>query len=148
MVSTDLIYIVYVSAATRSFSDDDLAALLASFRQNNVHMGITGMLLYCDGQFIQVLEGPRAIVERLYDRIEQDPRHSTVLKLLEQPIKERCFPEWSMGFHTFSASELVQVEGYHSFKESLNTKGQVSASQARVIFSLLDTFKRTMSPEY
>ena len=65
----------YASAATVEFSDDDLRELLAKSRSNNMAAGITGMLLYHEGSFLQVLEGPSEAVEHLYARIRRDKRH-------------------------------------------------------------------------
>ena len=63
--------LVYLSSASQPFSEDDLVALLTQARQNNTAHGLTGMLLYKDGNFMQVLEGDEAEVRRLFHTIEQ-----------------------------------------------------------------------------
>ncbi len=60
--------LTYVSSAVRPFAEDELADLLAVSRQNNARLGITGMLLYKDGNFMQVLEGEEAEVRTLYEK--------------------------------------------------------------------------------
>ncbi len=92
--------IVYVSSARDLLSHDDLLGVLRVSRRNNAAVGVTGALLYTDGNFMQVLEGPREAVMETFDRIERDARHRGVLVMLRQEIEEREFPEWSMGFRT------------------------------------------------
>ena len=106
--------IVYCSAATTAFDEQDLLALLAVARTNNTRLGVTGMLLFHEGSFIQVLEGERETVETLYDRVAQDQRHAGTRVLARGEVEERSFEEWSMGFrHVRDASALP--EGLNSF---------------------------------
>ena len=142
-MDTDLIYIVYVSAATKKFSKEELLDFHSTFKSNNERKDITGLLLYCEEQFIQVLEGPRHNVEQLFEKIKADTRHNTVLKLFEKPIEKRCFPEWSMGFHIYDKEELDKIDGYHTLQEALET-GDVSTQHANVVFGLLNTFAHTV----
>ncbi len=90
--------VVYVSSATLSFSSAELMDLLARCQRNNQAAGVTGMLLYKNGNFMQVLEGEQSAVQGVYDRIAIDPRHTGVLRLLREDLRERQFPNWSMGF--------------------------------------------------
>jgi hypothetical protein len=76
--------------------------LLHQCRENNRRQGITGMLLYNDGNFVQVLEGPQEAVDRLLATIKHDLRHKGVLELLRGDLAERQFPDWSMGFRDVS----------------------------------------------
>jgi len=77
------LFLVYVSSATLPFSGEDLRALLATCRENNAELGVTGMLLYKDGNFMQVLEGDEQAVRGLYARIAADPRHGGEITLQE-----------------------------------------------------------------
>lgn len=90
--------LLYVSAATHLLSDAELDEILAVSRRNNTRDGVTGLLLYADGAFFQVLEGEEAAVRDLYGRIAQDPRHHRLLNIFQRGIDQRDFPEWSMGF--------------------------------------------------
>ena len=67
--------IIYASEATESFSSDQLAELLATARRRNRINRLTGMLVFCNQQFLQLLEGDPADVIATYDRIAHDPRH-------------------------------------------------------------------------
>lgn len=76
----------------------DVRAILAASRANNARDGITGGLLFSEGCFAQVLEGPAAAVEGTFERIQCDPRHGDVTVLQAGPVATRDFPDWSMGF--------------------------------------------------
>jgi hypothetical protein len=93
-----MLSLVYVSSATQLFSDEDLKALLAQSRDKNKRLGITGLLLYKDGNFMQVLEGAEDAVLATYASIQADTRHHGILELIRQPVQEREFASWSMGF--------------------------------------------------
>ena len=97
-----LTQIVYASSAARPLGDADLAEILRASRRNNADAGVTGALLYSEGNFIQVLEGPATSVAAVYRRIERDTRHHSILPLLRSTVDERQFPEWAMGFHRAS----------------------------------------------
>jgi hypothetical protein len=90
--------IVYLSTATRLMSDADLMEVLRVSRVNNARDGVTGVLLYQGGNFIQLLEGESAAIDVIYERIEKDPRHHSCLRMLDGEAEERLFPDWSMGF--------------------------------------------------
>jgi len=85
--------LVYVSSAVTPFSSSDLAALLTKCHERNTATGITGMLLYKDGNFMQVLEGEEPAVRTVYARIGKDPRHRGLITLLEGRQERRQFPE-------------------------------------------------------
>ncbi len=77
---------------------EEIEAILAKSRANNARDGVTGGLLFSDGCFAQVLEGPLANVETAFERIQCDPRHKDVTVLQAGPIETRGFPDWSMAF--------------------------------------------------
>ncbi len=119
-----MITLLYLSSATAQFSDADLVELLTRARLHNSRLGITGMLLYHDGNFLQVLEGEETSVRALFSKIAQDPRHHGVIKLLDRPITERVFSEWSMAFRTIADLSSEHRVGYspflnHPFREQL-----------------------------
>lgn len=134
--------IVYVSSATVPFPTADLLALLDKSRTNNARAGVTGMLLYRDGNFMQVLEGEEAAVRATYDRIEADPRHRGSLVLLRGQVPGRQFPDWSMGFRDLNSEEVRATPGYNEFLNAPLT-GAEFADPARC-HKLLLTFKRSM----
>jgi AcrR family transcriptional regulator len=109
-----MISIVYLSAASETFDDADLTALLDRSRETNSAEGLTGLLLYQDGRFMQLLEGPSEAVIARYAAIAEDPRHSDVRMLSEQKIEKRKFPGWSMAFRS-SGDHTVEMPGFSDF---------------------------------
>ena len=83
-----------------------LPAIVKAAVRNNEQRSITGMLLYSDGNFLQVLEGEKEAVLQTFKHIEKDPRHRDVFVLLEQDIAERQFSSWSMGFKQLTGADL------------------------------------------
>jgi hypothetical protein len=106
---------VYTSTATRDLTDDDLAELLRQCVRNNERAGLTGMLLYRDGRFMQVLEGPDDAVRDVFAVIAADARHAEVRLLLDEPIGDRAFPAWGMAFRTVDDETARQLDGYDDF---------------------------------
>lgn len=136
-------FLVYVSSATLPFSGEDLRALLATSRENNAGLGVTGMLLYKDGNFMQILEGDEEAVRGLYTRIAADPRHGGEITLQQGFAEGRQFPDWSMAFRDLDSSEGRSTPGYSEFLNSPLTGQEFSSDPSRAQ-KLLLTFKRTM----
>lgn len=110
--------LIYASTATREMTERDLSALLEQARTKNERLEITGLLLYRDGAFIQVLEGGRETVDQLFATIEADERHEDVIKLKgEKTHGEREFPKWSMGFRQVNDEDLNRLPGFSSFMQ-------------------------------
>ena len=108
-------FLVYVSAAVTWFSESELRGLLTSARFRNEHAGITGMLLYKDGNFMQALEGPEAAVRGLYKRIEADRRHRGLVVLDCGTQETRQFARWNMAFQDLSEGRGEMPSGYSRF---------------------------------
>ena len=92
-----LVRLLYASRAAASVDADALAAILKQSKANNPGLGVTGVLCFSGGIFLQVLEGGRSTVSRLYNRIASDPRHTEVVLLNYEEIGERRFAGWAMG---------------------------------------------------
>jgi hypothetical protein len=88
---------MYASRAVPAVDQEELVAILKKSKVNNPKAGVTGVLCFSEGIFMQVLEGGRAAVNQLYNRIAADPRHSDVVLLHYDEIAERRFAGWSMG---------------------------------------------------
>jgi hypothetical protein len=107
--------LVYVSSAVELFSDAELDQLLATSRGNNSARGVTGLLLYKDGNFMQFLEGPKQQVLEVMNKVKTDSRHRGVIVLLQEEHEGREFDEWSMGF-----KKLQGQQGAAGYNEVLN----------------------------
>ncbi|MCS5716175.1 BLUF domain-containing protein [Herbiconiux sp. CPCC 205716] len=138
----DVLSIIYSSSATVPFSDDDLVELLKVSRHNNAGSEVTGMLLYRDGRFLQVLEGPEPSVRRRMEVIAGDSRHVDVLVLLEEGLNERRFPDWTMGFVPHEATPPDDIPGYLS-AFGLADDDEDSREAARALAELMAWFEDT-----
>jgi len=136
-----MIQVCYVSRSNKPMSAADLLALLSQCRTNNTEKDVTGMLLYGNGTFLQTLEGEEDVVDELYDRIRQDPRHDEVQLLQRKDIAEREYSEWSMGFDQVSDESLDEVEGLRDFG-SVNFNFKTLAGNAEVVHSLLEHYRQ------
>ncbi len=90
--------LVYVSLAEHPMTDEELQVLLAQAREHNRAHGITGLLVYRDREFMQLIEGERSEVEALFGLIESDPRHQQVYRMWDGPIAARSCHHWAMGY--------------------------------------------------
>ncbi len=110
-----LITMVYVSSAVQLMSPAELLELLRISRERNRVVQVTGLLLYRDGNFMQVLEGDEQIVDSLQERIRRDPRHRGMICLLRQRLAVRAFGDWNMGFrnlHELDEREQANVSSF------------------------------------
>ncbi|MEY4496403.1 MAG: hypothetical protein RL744_1467 [Pseudomonadota bacterium] len=100
-----LISISYISRATQDMGVLALMRLMDQAAQLNQKLGLSGVLFYENQHFGQILEGPRAEVTKIWEKIQRDPRHQQVRLLKMEEIAERSFPAWSMRF--FLAKEII-----------------------------------------
>lgn len=99
-----LIQLIYLSRSRLAEPvADALKALQIQAEANNASNGITGLLVYNAGYFLQIIEGDDRAIERLYDKICRDQRHTDICRLSSHQIQRRLFDGWHMG--------LINVEG-------------------------------------
>ncbi len=91
-----LVRLLYASRAVDA-ATAEIDSILAQSRQGNPGLGITGILCYGGGIFLQAIEGGRNAVSELYGHIQRDPRHKDVILLHYEEISERRFSGWTMG---------------------------------------------------
>ena len=109
-----MIRLIYVSSANKLLSPDELADLLNISVKNNNLSHITGLLIYLEVNFMQVLEGEEADVDFFYKKILRDSRHHDVIIIDRSTIEHRDFESWSMGFKALANDEIAQITGYSS----------------------------------
>ncbi|MDR6689426.1 hypothetical protein J2X55_000325 [Microbacterium sp. 1154] len=129
-MSSDLVSISYVSAASEPFDDGHLNDLLAQSRRSNHGHDLTGMLLYRRGRFFQVLEGPQDAVDELMTKIRRDPRHTGVRVLLSEHIDERRFTEWTMGYEPIGVPTTPAPEGFRDTFDDLEADDEDASIRA------------------
>ena len=145
-MESDLYQIIYASAATRHIEEDELLGMLKRSREKNSRLGITGMLLHCDGSFIQALEGPKTQVMNLINVIRGDLRHNRIAVLFEGPISNRNFSQWSMGFNRPSQDELSTIKGYTPYLE-VGDDSKAIQNYSNVAIKLLAAFRELSNPK-
>lgn len=111
----NLVLLAYTSVAAHDMTHAELIALLNHARDQNKVRNVTGMLLYMDGCFFQVMEGECAVIDHLYEKIAQDGRHTHVMKLIEEPLPERTFSNWMMSYQNVTREELSSITGLTDF---------------------------------
>lgn len=107
--------LIYVSTAYQEFGDQVLERILDSSIRNNRQAGVTGMLLYSKGSFMQVLEGAPEAVDETFARIELDPRHHGVFVLSKEAVERRDFAGWSMGFRRVTEHDPARHPAFAPF---------------------------------
>jgi len=113
-----MIQYIYVSSSVKPFSKEELLELLGKSRENNEKLGITGMLVYKSGVFMQALEGDEMSVRWLSAKIAKDARHKNIVCMADGPLAVREFPDWSMGFCNVDDIDPNEVPGYTTFMDS------------------------------
>jgi hypothetical protein len=126
--------IIYLSSGIKIFSDEEINDLLKVSRNNNEKNGITGLLLYSDGNFMQILEGEKEAVESTYNKILNDTRHRNIILISKEPIKKRNFKEWKMGYSIVDPEFLNKHPEINPFELKKPTK--IDA----IITTFIDTF--------
>ena len=106
-------------------------------------LGVTGILLYKDGNFMQVLEGEKEVVMKVAATIEADGRHKGVIVLLQGEREQRDFPDWSMGFRDLQDGATTKTPGYSDFMNTPLT-GEEFSKDPRRSMKLLLLFKKNM----
>ena len=106
-----LYQVIYSSKAAKAMSVADLRAILEDARAGNEKRQVTGALVYADGVFLQILEGPRQSVQSLMRSIAADTRHTHVKVFHEAGVDHRVFGAWTMAYLDASEEQLAQWLG-------------------------------------
>lgn len=104
--------IVYLSTLVGEETDEMLQDILLTARQCNLRDGITGLLLYHNRSFLQILEGGKKPVTNCFDRIKADPRHTNILELRSEEIEAPHFKGWHMAFLPFDYLNVDHQRGF------------------------------------
>ncbi len=101
--------IIYISTARVLPDAAVIEDILRQSRRNNRRDGLTGLLVVGGRRFLQVIEGPRELTERTYDRIRADQRHFAMVELSRKRITERAFAGWDMGCQQLDGGDLAEL---------------------------------------
>lgn len=136
-----LMQVAYTSKARHSLSEQDLEELLAMARIKNKALGLSGLLLYQDGSFVQFLEGQHHVVDDLLQTIRADRRHDDLTLIWRREIEARDFEDWRMGF--LRSHRDWDQAGFVNVLEKLPRDGiQVDEWEAKA-HRLIDAFKES-----
>ncbi|MGB0682302.1 MAG: BLUF domain-containing protein [Magnetovibrionaceae bacterium] len=130
--------LIYTSKATETVSDEALKAILAKAHDRNPKLGLTGILLFQNGRFLQVLEGAKPTVSRLMEKIAEDPRNRSLEYLFEEENTNRLFSGWSMAYVPFDDSLKRRLAGAGDFKGVADLADQMKDSETLVVHFLAD----------
>ncbi len=136
--------LVYISFAAGGLREKELSEILEASRRNNQKRGITGLLLYAEGNIIQVLEGNQEEVEALYEKIGLDERHERITRLFAGHSETRLFSEWSMAYKRMSLSTIKEI--LPRMDEML--AGDISPKEAKIkkrIDLLISSYLKTVN---
>ncbi|UOG74564.1 BLUF domain-containing protein [Hymenobacter tibetensis] len=134
-------HILYRSRATHPFTQEQLTDLVAHSRPYNTYSDITGLLCYCDGTFVQLLEGPEASVLELYAAICQDPRHEQIETLSDAAGSTRWFADWRMALTTPPPTTFYWLISHLEAREQALVQPQFPITDPHLL-TLLQAFSR------
>jgi hypothetical protein len=136
---SELFYLMYISKKVDHFLEDDLIHILNSSRKNNKKQGITGVLIYNKGHFLQILDGSRESVNTVFhEHILKDKRHENIVTLSQGLMAKRDFVNWDMGFYG--------TTGHHNYDLLANTNlnthpaGDIIQKRLRTVQSMINQF--------
>ncbi len=129
-------HLAYFSTATKYFSEQELKQLLTYSKENNQKINITGILLFIEGCFLQILEGEQATVNTLYHKIKKDTRHSDILRIFEGETTERVFKKWSMGFKNIPFVEYKKQTGFEDISNDDFIEKVIKTNHPKIIQTL------------
>ena len=127
-------YLIYTSRESEVMTKQSLGEIMAISQTNNARDGITGLLIYMSGRFIQLLEGEKQEVVDCFQRITEDSRHHSVTQLITGYYKNRLFENWSMALKSASLDEYLTITGMKSIEEIKELKLKDQDSHAALIF--------------
>ena len=133
--------LLYVSNAVMLMSEDQLREILAISRINNRRRGITGMLVYHEGAFLQLLEGEKEQLDSLFEAIRRDARHDDIVLLAEIPVESRAFKDWSMAFKRLDRHDL---DRFPILRDLLRSQG---SGEAGVLSAVVSAFLHLVMTE-
>lgn len=124
-----LYQLIYISESAGKIERTVVQDILSVAQANNAALGITGVLMATDRHFMQLLEGSKEAVLALCERIEMDERHQNLRVLLEQPVSERAFPDWSMAIVEQTPTDIKRLLRENENREFTEVADTIAHSQ-------------------
>jgi hypothetical protein len=134
--------LAYLSKASPGFNEiADIDEILKVARSRNKGAEVTGIMIYREGWFVQLLEGDAEKVKQIYGSIASDIRHRNLSLLVRQRSPERIFPDWSMAFYRLDAKEDPLLGETLAWRDLLERTSNGEFIPAEVILKLLQGFR-------
>jgi hypothetical protein len=130
-----LIHVIYVSSTAADVSEHDTVQFLKVARTANRKHDVSGMMIYVGGCFLQCLEGEAAQVDAVCASIFEDARDMRMI--LREPIAERQFPDWIMGFEAIEPKEAGQLLGEPALFASASQLVHIDYNNAKTLLSII-----------
>jgi hypothetical protein len=136
-----LFNITYLSSAIPEFTREELIAALEHWKARNEAENVSGILIYHEGNILQVLEGEQATVKATFQRISRDLRHVGILPLIQEPIAERQFDEWTMAFRDLTL-DSDEIDGFNDLLNATHPEAELHLAPSKVKTFLLGFVRR------
>ncbi|MGB5418460.1 BLUF domain-containing protein [Algibacter sp.] len=115
--------ICYISDSREYESLENVKKIYTKAKQNNLKLNITGILIYQNGNFLQVLEGHEEQVDKTYEKIRNDSRHRNIIKVINNTIEQRIFEDYNFGFSIIKSSqEFNELNDYLNWLKHADNK--------------------------
>lgn len=122
--------IAYVSTANSKLNEEDVAILFEQVNKFNAHNDLTGVLLYAETNFFQLIEGEEEVVKSLYSQIEKDLRHKDIIKFVDKPVDNPAFDGYISRFVTDTTKiNSKNLKEYLHHIEVLDPKAQKAVTR-------------------
>jgi hypothetical protein len=130
-----LIHVIYVSSAAHDISEHETLGFVNEARKANRKHDVSGLMLFVGGCFLQVLEGEPTNVDEVCASIVEDKREMRMI--LREPIAEREFPEWTMGFEAVQPLEAGRLLGDPLLFDSAARVSRIDFNSARTLLTII-----------
>lgn len=114
--------VIYLSTAVGVLRADELDRIFLRSRAANGNAGITGLLLFLEGSFLQMLEGPVAGVSSLMQKIRRDRRHTGMIIVHSAPCTTRTFPDVALHYIAPRNLTLGEKQAFADLKAAVHAR--------------------------
>ena len=115
--------LTYISTAVNLFDNTEINSVLDAVKEQNKILDVSGFLVYKEGTYLQLLEGDKEVVSKLYEKIRSDERHKNVLTLQQSQVSQRVFNDYESGFLVPNNTNLIfDLNSYLKYLRLLEDK--------------------------
>ena len=140
--------LIYKSECVSDITPELIESVLFAATSFNEQRGITGILLYSENVFLQLLEGDPVDVDELYRRILKDERHTNVRTVYLGYAESRAYPLWRMrAFSSFDSPIHTLNDAQREFITSADPMADQLEYEATWIGSFMRSVCRDHLPE-